>query len=161
MSNHMYSEEGNRLISTIPGTITVEDYEKWYCLYYIKNEIDSVPLHKVIPGTLGIEYVDHCFKPVSVVDFAYQKDLKLEALSYLAICYRWQLEIVGDTYDISDINRCRIPEEDLPEKLKLDDVLVWDDNEDIYCLTYRFHTRHITRDFVLNSYSRRNTNETW
>ena len=161
MSRSLYSEEGNRLISTIPGTITVEDYDKWYCLYYIKNEIDALPLHKVIPGTLSIEYFDHCFKPSSVIDFAYQKDLKIEALSYLAICYRWQIEIVGNYTDISDVDTCRIPEDDLPEKLKLDDVLLWSDQDEIYSKLYLFHPRHITREFIINSYSRRNDHETW
>lgn len=86
------------LVSQEPEVITVEDWNKWYSLYYmVKNKDDSIKLVTINPDRSykGLQCIDHNFIPKSVVEFAISNNLKLDIISYIAICKNFKEDQCG------------------------------------------------------------------
>lgn len=83
-------DHGHLLVSRISGVITCEDYCKWYDLYYIDGDTGIRKLSEYLPESLDeLEYLDHTWKPSSVIEFAIKHNLKIGRASYEAIVCRW------------------------------------------------------------------------
>lgn len=100
--------------------ITVEDYCKWYDLYVIDNK-EVVGLWGKYPQVAdGIQWCDHTVVPYSVVDVCDKYGFKLDAVSYMAICYRFAEDWLG-LKDPTDI-----PADYLADKSRADSVITYD-----------------------------------
>lgn len=103
------------------GTITVEDYCKWYNLYRIhyddNKEIVVAPCDTKdeIIRDMDVEWYDHCPIPSSVVEQCKKNGVKLGYISYLTMLCRLEEDVV-DKLTSAYIS----PKEDL------DEVLIWD-----------------------------------
>lgn len=66
--------------------LTVEDYDKWYGLYYLMEDPDTkkVMLVRLCHGNI-LEGVDHEYYPASVVRFCNNNNIKVDAMSLLCI----------------------------------------------------------------------------
>lgn len=69
------------------NVLTVEDYDKWYGLYYLMEDPDTkeVMLVQLCWGDI-LEGIDHEFYPSAVVEFCKQNKLYLDSVSYICIC---------------------------------------------------------------------------
>jgi len=155
------SERNMNLISNTPDTITIEDDRRLSDLYYItKNEKDNnygvYNLGDLYPG--GINRVEGIcdgepMSPLDIVKFAIEKDLKIEYLSYAAICQIF----------IEDCGAFNIPDEHLPTYEDLNKVLI--DGNDIteemnYCEAFGLYPEHFDKEMCLKSYSKK-VKEVW
>lgn len=116
------------LVSNKFDVITVEDYNKWYNLFYITSDNNGEPM--LVSFTFGdiIDGVDHYYYPDSVVKFAKVNNLKIDAVSYIAICKMY----MEDTCGLDEI----INDEHLPSRNDLDEVIV---NGSGICGTFYLH----------------------
>ena len=141
------SERDIDLVSNLPETLTVEDYNKWYNLYFITKDCEVKKLHEIYHDALDIEGIDHYYYPDSVVEFAKKHNIKIEYISYAAICQMY----------IEDAGDFKIPEEYLPTYSDLKEVLV-DGNKITrtmnYCETYNIYPEHFSLETCLVSYSK-------
>lgn len=142
--NHKYlSMTDLGLVSGIPGTLTVEDYNKWYNLFYInKNGEVKVPRYQD-----EIEGIDHYYYPSSVIKYAKKYNLKIDHVSYAAICYMY----------LEDAEVHEIPEDHLPTKKDLISVLVDGNtnNTDIcYCDNFYIFPKHFTKEMCIECFSK-------
>lgn len=141
------SERDIDLVSNLPETLTVEDYNKWYNLYFITKDCKVKKLQEVYHDAFDIEGMDHYYYPNSVVEFAKKHNIKIEYISYAAICQMY----------IEDAGDFKIPEEYLPTYSDLKEVLV-DGNKVTktmnYCETYNIYPEHFSLETCLVSYSK-------
>jgi len=68
------------------NVLTVEDYDKWYGLYYLMEDPDTkeVMLVTLAWGDI-LEGIDHEFYPDAVIDFCLANDIKIDFVSFLCI----------------------------------------------------------------------------
>lgn len=87
------------------NVLTVEDYCKWYGLYYLMEDPDTKEV-MLVTLTFGdiITGVDHDYFPDSIVEFCIKNDLKLDGASYLCIC---KMLLDDNMYD--DL-KCTLPD---------------------------------------------------
>lgn len=143
------TNRGLCLVSNLPGTITVEDHNKWHDLYYIDDNGIADKLSDKFGENIckELESKEH-FYPIDVVDFALKHGLKIEYLSYTAICQMY----------IEDSGNFNVPEEYLPTYNNLSKVLV-DGNyitDNInYCETFNLYPEHFTLKMCLEAYSKK------
>ena len=98
--------------------VVAEDYCKWYDLLICDENgklVDSIDYNNGIFYN-ELEWWDHAVKPVSVVKGCIKASLRLDMISYLAICYRWAEDREYDTPDC-------IPDEELPYREDLEKVI--------------------------------------
>lgn len=118
---YMYcSERNNELIARRARLITCENYLKWYDLYYTTNAGTACRLGDLLEDVYDIDYYDHAWKPVSVLEFAKKHGLKVGLVSYIAIVLRWNY-----SRSVNDSNQWK-NKQDLPT-YKLFDEIVKDD----------------------------------
>lgn len=142
------SDRGIYLVSNLPGTITVEDTNKWEDLYYIDEDGNVNRLFNMQEycGYINVIDDDHIY-PNAVVEFARANDLKIEYLSYVAICQMY----------IEDSGDFGVPNEFLPTYKDLDKVLVDGNNSTLninYCETFNLYPEHFTMKMCKESYSK-------
>lgn len=104
------------LVSNEFDVILVEDWCKWYCLYYLTHDENNNEI--LISFTFGdiIDGCDHYYYPKSIVDFALKNNLKIDAVSYIAIC-KMYIE------DALENNNVAIPDSVLPSYEDLEKVI--------------------------------------
>ena len=129
------------LISNKFNVITAEDYDKWYGLYYVTVNENNKPI--LIKFTYGdiLDGMGNSFHPKYVVDFALANNLKIDTISYIAICKNF--------IEYNDGNS--IPKELLPSLEDLDKVLVNGNG-----ISFTYHLRH---DYDLISYIKYTNNK--
>jgi hypothetical protein len=81
------NDEDVPLVCQELNVLTVEDYDKWYGLYYLMEDPDTkeVMLVKLCWGDI-LEGIDHEFYPSAVVEFCKQNEIYLDSASYICIC---------------------------------------------------------------------------
>lgn len=81
------NDESIVLVCQELNILTVEDYDKWYGLYYLMEDPDTkeVMLVTLCWGDI-LEGVDHEFYPNAIINFCVENDLKVDATSYICIC---------------------------------------------------------------------------
>lgn len=68
------------------NVLTVEDYDKWYGLYYLMEDPDTKEIMLVTLAWGDIlEGIDHEFYPDAVIDFCLANDIKIDFVSFLCI----------------------------------------------------------------------------
>lgn len=83
-------DEDCPLVSNQFDVIQVEDWNKWYGLYYLtKSESGEEILISFSFGDI-IDGVDHYYYPDTIVTFAIKNNLKIDAVSYIAICKMYE-----------------------------------------------------------------------
>src|SRR5574344_1690543 len=104
-------DEDILLVSNKLEVITVEDYCKWYSLFFIRKDNDNNECF-IVPITHGdiICGIDHTYSPISVIEYAKINNLKIDIISYICICKRY-IEDVLDEEDKNLINN-RFPKYD-------------------------------------------------
>lgn len=115
------SERNIELVSTIKNVITVENYCKWYRLYFINENGEVKILDDVFPEAEQIPFCDNAWEPASVVEFANKRNLSLGLYSYIALIARY----------CEATNSAILSDEYLPSKELFDSVIV-NDSGDIY-----------------------------
>ena len=66
--------------------LTVEDYDKWYGLYYLMEDPNTKEIMLVTLAWGDIlEGIDHEFYPDSIIKFCMKNDLKIDKASFLCI----------------------------------------------------------------------------
>ena len=119
------------LVTNKFDVITVEDWGKWYSLYYLTmdDEYEAV----LVSFTFGdiINGVDHYYYPNSIVKFAMVNNLKIDVISYIAIC-KMYMEDAG--YMTDDI-----PDDVLPTLEELESVLT---NASGICTSFYLHHKY-------------------
>lgn len=119
------------LVTNKFDVITVEDWNKWYNLYYLTMNDDYEAV--LVSFTFGdiIDGVDHYYYPESVVRFAKVNNLKIDLISYIAICkmYMEDAECMVD----------EIPDEVLPTLEDLELVLT---NASGICTSFYLHHKY-------------------
>ena len=130
-----------KLVTNMFDVITVEDYCKWYSLYYLTMTKDYIPI--LISFTFGdiIDGVDHCYYPYSIVEFAIKNNLKIDVISYIAIC-----KMFMEDRELLDE---KIPDKFLPKKEDLESVLV---NASGNCRT--FYLNHLYDSMTYIKYTK-------
>lgn len=83
--------------------LTVEDYDKWYSLYYLMKEpsTNDVYLISLTHGTI-LDGIDHEYYPNTVIEFCKENNIIIDEASYIAIC-RSFMEYTN--YDYHTINK--------------------------------------------------------
>ena len=80
------NDEDCLLVTNKFDVIQVEDWCKWYGLYYLtRDESGNEILVRFTFGDI-INGVDHYYFPNTIVEFAKVNNLKIDAVSYIAIC---------------------------------------------------------------------------
>jgi hypothetical protein len=81
------NDEDIPLVCQELNVLTVEDYDKWYGLYYLMKDPDTneVMLVKLCWGDT-LEGIDHEFYPSSVIEFCIESQIYVDAASYICIC---------------------------------------------------------------------------
>lgn len=74
------------LVSQELNALTVEDYDKWYGLYYLMEDPDTkeIMLATLYHGDI-LEGIDHEYYPDAVIDFCKENNLKIDIASFLCI----------------------------------------------------------------------------
>ena len=91
--NDVYRSAREYLVSHQRNVITVEDYCKWYTLYFIdKNGCVYDYLAYDKNALENIEIANHSFKPRSVLLYAKKVGLHIDFISFLAICMMYNEE---------------------------------------------------------------------
>lgn len=143
---HKYlSIREQELVSNSPGTLTVEDYNKWYNLFYItpKGEVIVPKYQSEIYG------IDHYYFPNSVIAYAKKYNLKIDYISYAAICQMY----------IEDAGCFEIPEKHLPSKEDLISVLSGDNNDCLsFCNSFYIYPKYFTKEMCIESFSKKEDN---
>ena len=118
-------------VSSRTNVITCDDWNKYYNLLYF-FETDGT-LFKVKFGwdtaheyEYSVDGYDHVFYPDSLVKFAIHNNLKIDAMSYIAICKNY----------MEDCSVDRIPDHKLPTKDDLEKVLDFADPGKSVCDAY-------------------------
>lgn len=78
--------------------LTVENYEKWYCLYILRSDgtVEPVPVEAVMKQIdRGFLWIDHNFSPELVRAVAEDLGLEITPVAYEVIVGRWVTEQVG------------------------------------------------------------------
>lgn len=135
-------DEDIHLVSNQTDVITVENWNKWYNLYYLTlNENHEVVLVSFTFGDI-IDGVDHYYYPESIVRFAKVNNLKIDTISYIAICKMF-MEDAGYMEE-------SIPNDVLPTLEDLESVLT--DTHGICTSFYLHHLYDIDswRNYVKN-----------
>ena len=116
------------LVTNKFDVITVEDWNKWYNLYYITLDENYEPI--LVSFTFGdiIDGIDHYYFPESIVRFAKENKLSIDVISYIAICKMF-MEDSGHMED-------QIPDDVLPTLEDLNSVLT---NGSGICTTFYLH----------------------
>lgn len=84
-----------RLVTNKFNVIAVEDWNKWYGLYYLtKSENNEENLIMFTYGDI-IDGGDHYYYPNTIVEFALKNNLKIDAVSYIAICKMYIDDVLG------------------------------------------------------------------
>lgn len=148
MKSIFNSERQNLLSSRIGRVITCENYCKWYDLYYTLDFNECRKLSDLFDDSFDIDYRDHSWRPVSVLEFAKKHELKVGLVSYIAMILRW-----CETNDVELIS-----ENDLPSYELFNDIIVDDygsidkcdfiDNDDSSPLYYKAFKGDIVRKFT-------------
>jgi len=107
------------LVSQKTHVLQVEDYSKWYNLYYLMPGNISTKELYLVSLTFGdiIDGIDHCYYPNSVIEFCCKNNLLIDGISYMAIC-----KMLYEYMDFGDIK------EYLPNSVDLYRTLQWDYN---------------------------------
>jgi len=137
------------LIGDSVNAILVEDeVMKWYCLWMIDpNTKKPIKLHDAFDDFFDcVEGVDNYYFPNSVVQFAKMHNIKIDYMSYTAICLRF-LEDNTDNY-------IKIPDEYLPTYDDLKSVLVGSNGVSIY---FHLYPEYNKLECVCCLYSIKNT----
>lgn len=81
------NDENVSLVRQELNILTVEDYDKWYGLYYLMEDPDTKEV-MLVTLALGdiLEGIDHEFYPNAVVKFCIENDIKIDITSYICIC---------------------------------------------------------------------------
>lgn len=81
------NDEDKPLVCQELNVLTVEDYDKWYGLYYLMEDPDTkeVMLVMLCWGDI-LRGVDHDFYPDSIVDFCIENGVEIDPASYICIC---------------------------------------------------------------------------
>jgi hypothetical protein len=81
------NDEDIPLVCQELNVLTVEDYDKWYGLYYLMEDPDTkeVMLVKLCWGDI-LEGIDHEFYPDSMVNFCIENGIEIDPVSYICIC---------------------------------------------------------------------------
>lgn len=68
------------------NVLTVEDYDKWYGLYYLMEDPDTkkVMIVKLCHGDI-LEGIDHEYYPDSVIKFCMENNIIIDIISFLCI----------------------------------------------------------------------------
>lgn len=132
------------LVTNKFDVITVEDWNKWYGLYYLTMTDDYEPI--LVSFTFGdiIDGVDHYYYPNSIVEFAKVNNLKIDIISYIAICKMY----MEDAEHMDD----DIPDEVLPTLEDLELVLT---NASGICKAFYLHHKYDAcayRNYVKKNY---------
>jgi len=131
------------LVTNKFDVITVEDWNKWYSLYYLTMTDDYEPV--LVSFTFGdiIDGVDHYYYPESIVKFAKVNNLKIDLISYIAICKMYMED--------ADCMVDEIPDEVLPTIEDLEEVLT---NASGICTAFYLHHKYDTS--VYRNYVKKN-----
>ena len=125
------SDRNIELVSTIKNVITVENYCKWYSLYFINENGEVKKLDDVFPEAEQIIFCDNAWEPASVVEFANKNNLSLGLYSFIALIDRY-IEATDNNIFSDDY---------LPPRDLFDSVIV-NDYGDIYKCC--FDTSHLS-----------------
>lgn len=130
------------LVSNKFNVITVEDWNKWYSLYYLTTDSNNNP--KLVSFSFGdiINGIDHYYFPVTVVEFAKINKLKIDTISYIAIC-KMYMEDAG-------CMDSTIPNYVLPTLEALEEVL-----EDAQGICTTFYLHHLYDGCAYRNYVKR------
>lgn len=81
------NDEDVVLVNQELNIITVEDYCKWYGLYYLMEDPDTkeIMLVTFCHGDI-LEGIDHEYYPDALIKFCIKNNLKIDGASYLCIC---------------------------------------------------------------------------
>lgn len=84
MSHH--HNEDTPLVCQELNVLTVEDYDKWYGLYYLMEDPDTkeIMLVTLCHGDI-LEGIDHEYYPDSVIKFCIENNLIIDPVSFLCI----------------------------------------------------------------------------
>lgn len=68
------------------NVLTVEDYDKWYGLYYLMEDPDTneVMLVMLCRGDI-IEGIDHSYYPDSIIKFCIENNIIIDMMSFICI----------------------------------------------------------------------------
>ena len=104
MSNR--NSEDISLVCQELNVLTVEDYCKWYGLYYLMEDPDTNEI-MLVTLTFGdiIDGIDNDYYPDSVIKFCISNDIKIDEASYLCIC---KMMINDNMAEILDIHLPKI-----------------------------------------------------
>lgn len=132
------------LVTNKFNVITVEDWNKWYNLFYLTMDSENNP--KLVSFSFGdiINGVDHYYYPVTIVEFAKINNLKIDTISYIAICKMYMED--------ADCMESEIPNYVLPTLEALEDVLI--DAQGI-CTTFYLH--HLYDSCAYRNYVKKNS----
>lgn len=81
--------------------LTVEDYEKWYCLYlvHLDGRVERVDFDVLHPFTEKSPYVDHVPNPAAVERLAAARGWHIAERAMETMVGRWVAEAQGWTLD--------------------------------------------------------------
>ena len=105
------NDEDIALVRQELNVLTVEDYNKWYGLYYLMEDPDTKEIMLVTLAWGDIlEGIDHEFYPDTVVNFCKENNIKIDMVSYICICkslfiydkkiLEYQLPNINDLYGV-------------------------------------------------------------
>lgn len=79
-------DENIPLVCQELNVLTVEDYDKWYGLYYLMEDPDTkeIMLVKLCHGDI-LEGIDHEYYPDAVIRFCLENNLMIDTISFLCI----------------------------------------------------------------------------
>ena len=81
------NDENMPLVCQELNVLTVEDYDKWYGLYYLMKDPDTKEIMLVTLAWGDIlEGIDHEFYPNAVIKFCSENNIKIDKNSYICIC---------------------------------------------------------------------------
>lgn len=141
LKTYKANPEREILVSKLPGCITVEDYCKWYDLYYICENGTVKGMSEFDTWDDEIDGCDHYYFPESVVSYALKHNMKIDYIAYAAICLRY----------LEDSGMEHICPEHLPTKEDLLKVL-GDFNGSCSC--YYLYPAHYKLNDVVSLFSR-------
>lgn len=124
------NDEEITLVCQKLNRLTIEDYDKWYSLYYLMKEpnTEDVYLISLTHGTI-LDGTDHEYYPNTVIEFCKENSIIIDETSYIAICKSF-IEYVNYDYHITS--------KKMPHKLHV--VQYTETDWNAICKAYHVHS---------------------